>query len=58
MEADPRHAELIVRELQVENCRTTRVPGAKAVHEKKGPKHAEEYDDDDPMNAEDDKSEG
>ena len=34
LEADPRHAELIVRELGVENCRTSKVPGSKAVSER------------------------
>ena len=34
LEADPRHAELVVRELGVGNCRTTRVPGSKMVSER------------------------
>ena len=34
LEADPRHAELVVRELGVEKCRTTKVPGSKATGER------------------------
>ena len=30
LEADPRHAELIVRELELENCKPSKTPGAKA----------------------------
>ena len=33
-EADPRHAELVVRELGVENCRVSKVPGSKATGER------------------------
>ena len=31
LEADPRHAELLIRELDFVVCKPTRVPGAKAV---------------------------
>ena len=34
LEADPRHAELIVRELGLEGCKATKVPGSKAVKER------------------------
>ena len=34
LEADPRHAELVVRELGVGNCRTTKVLGSKATGER------------------------
>ena len=34
LEADPRHAELVVRELGVENCRVFKVPGSKATGER------------------------
>ena len=33
LEADPRHAELVVRELGVDNCRVSKVPGSKATGE-------------------------
>ena len=32
--ADPRHAELVIRDLGFETCRPSRVPGAKATKEK------------------------
>ena len=34
LEADPRHAELVVRELWGGSCRTTKVPGSKATGER------------------------
>ena len=34
LEADPRHAELIVREFGLEGCRPSKTPGSKAVAEK------------------------
>ena len=34
LEADPRHAELVVRELGLENCKPSKVPGAKAANER------------------------
>jgi hypothetical protein len=35
LEADPRHAELIVRELGLEGCRPSKTPGSKAVAEQR-----------------------
>ena len=34
LEADPRHAELIIRELGLEGCKATKVPGSKATKER------------------------
>ena len=34
LEADPRHAELVVRELGLEGCKPSKAPGSKAVSEK------------------------
>ena len=31
LEADPRHAELVIRELELENAKPSRVPGSKPV---------------------------
>ena len=58
MEADPRHAELIVKELGVESCRTTRVPGAKAVREKIEPRVIKPSMDSDMSTIEGENSEG
>ena len=39
LEADPRHAELVVRELGVENCKVSKVPGSKATGERERDGH-------------------
>ena len=39
LEADPRHAELVVHELRVENCRVSKVPGSKATGERERDGH-------------------
>ena len=39
LEADPRHAELVVRELGVEGCRVSKVPGFKATGERERDGH-------------------
>ena len=34
LEADPRHAELVIRELELENAKPSRVPGSNIVRSK------------------------
>ena len=49
LEADPRHAELVVRELGVDNCKVSKVLGSKASGERErerwAPGHEAEQDD-------------
>ena len=40
LEADPRHAELVLRELGVENCRLSKVQGLKSTGERERDGHS------------------